>query len=85
MAYRILLTKQVEKQLTTLPHQIASRIDQHIEALHTDPRPFGVKKLRGQTQTYRVRVGNWRIIYTIDDSAQAITLLTVDNRKDVYR
>ncbi len=85
MPYRILLTKQVEKQINALSQQVANRIDQHIEALRTGPRPPGVKKLKGQTRTYRVRVGNWRIIYTIDDSTQEITLLTIDNRKDVYR
>ena len=85
MPYRILLTKQVEKQINALPHQVATRIEQHIEALHTNPRPPGVKKLKGQLQTYCVRVGNWRIIYTIDDSTQEIMLLTIDDRKDVYR
>jgi mRNA interferase RelE/StbE len=83
--YRILTTKQVEKQINALPHQIADRIEQHIEALRNDPRPSGVKKLKGQAKTYRVRVGNWRIIYIIDDSTQEIILLTVDDRKDVYR
>ncbi len=85
MPYRILLTKQVEKQINALPHQVATRIEQHTEALHTNPRPPGVKKLKGQLQTYRVRVGNWRIINTIDDSTQEIMLLTIDDRKDVYR
>jgi len=85
MSYRILITKQVEKQLNALPQQIVNRVDQHIEALREDPRPFGVKNLRGYADIYRVRVGNYRIIYTIDDRAQTITLLTVDNRKDVYR
>lgn len=85
MSYRILITKQVEKQLNALSQQIVNRVDQHIEALREDPRPFGVKKLRGYADIYRVRVGNYRIIYTIDDRAQTITLLTVDNRKDVYR
>ncbi|GAC1392150.1 MAG: type II toxin-antitoxin system RelE/ParE family toxin [Ktedonobacteraceae bacterium] len=85
MPYRILLTKQVEKHIHALPHQVASRIEQHIDALHTDPRPPGVKKFGGQTRTYRVRVGNWRIIYTIDDRTQEIMLLTIDDRKDVYR
>ena len=68
-----------------MPQQLANRVDQHIEALREDPRPSGVKKLRGYTDTYRVRVGNRRIIYTIDDRAQIITLLTIDDRKDVYR
>ena len=47
MSYRILITKQVEKQIDALPQQAAERVEQHIEALHTDPRPFGVKKLKG--------------------------------------
>jgi len=83
--YRLIITRQVEKQLDTLPRQVASRLEQHIEALDTDPRPFGVKKLKGYTDTYRVRVGNYRIIYSIDDRSQTVTLLTIDNRKDVYR
>lgn len=85
MSYRILITKQVEKQIDALPQQAAERVEQHIEALHTDPRPFGVKKLKGSTETYRVRVGNYRILYSIEDRTQTITLLTIDNRKDVYR
>ncbi len=85
MPYRILITRQAEKQLDAMPQQLANRVDQHIEALREDPRPSGVKKLRGYTDTYRVRVGNRRIIYTIDDRAQIITLLTIDDRKDVYR
>ena len=85
MPYRILVTKQVEKQLNALPQQIATRVDEHIEALREEPRPFGVKKLRGYADTYRIRVGNHRIIYMIDDRAQTITLLAVDDRKDVYR
>jgi mRNA interferase RelE/StbE len=83
--YRLLITKQVEKQLNALPQQVVGRMEQHIEALHADPRPYGVKKLKGYTDTYRVRVGNYRIIYSIDDRTQTVTLLTIDNRKDVYR
>jgi len=74
MSYRLLITKQV-----------ASRVEQHLEVLHADPRPFGVKKLKGYTNTYRMRVGNYRIIYSIDDGSRTVTLLTIDNRKDVYR
>lgn len=62
-----------------------NRIVQLLEVLHIDPRPYGVKKLKGYTDTYRVRMGNYRIVYTINDSTQTITLLNVDDRKDVYR
>lgn len=85
MPYRLLITKQVEKQLDALPQQVANRVEQHLEVLHGNPRPFGVKKLKGYTDTYRVRVGNYRIIYSIDDRSQTVTLLTIDDRKDVYR
>ncbi len=68
-----------------MPQQGASRIEQHIGALHTNPRPPGVKKPRGQTRTYRLRVGIWPLISTIDDSVQEILLVTRDDRKDVYR
>ncbi len=47
MPYRILTTKQVEKQIKALPQQVVGRIEQHIEGLRAEPRPFGVKKLRG--------------------------------------
>jgi len=83
--YRLIITRQVEKQLDALPRQVASLVEPHIDALHADPRPFGVKKLKGYTDTYRVRVGNYRMIYSIDDRSQTVTLLTIDNRKDVYR
>ena len=73
MPYRLLITRQVEKQLDALPQPIASHVEQHIEALPADPRPFGVKKLKGYTDAYRVRVGSYRIIYRIDDRAQTCT------------
>ncbi len=85
MPYRVLIPRQVEKQLAALPQQITRRVEQHIEALPADPRPFGVKKPKGYTVTYRVRVESYWIIYRIDDRAQTVTLLTIDNRKDVYR
>jgi mRNA interferase RelE/StbE len=65
--YLILTPKQVEKQINVLPQQVVSRIKQHIDVLRTDPRPYGVKKLKGYVNTYRVRVGSYRIIYTIND------------------
>ncbi len=53
--------------------------------LSDNPRPSGVKKLCGYTSTYRVRVGDYRIVYEVDDSAQEVCLLHVADRKDVYR
>lgn len=53
--------------------------------LSNDPRPSGVKKLRGYDSTYRVRVGNYRIIYEVNDRTQQISILWIADRKDAYR
>jgi mRNA interferase RelE/StbE len=85
MGYCIVVSKRVQKELDSLPKAIYAHIREQIIALRNDPRPSGVKKLRGYTSTYRVRVGEYRIVYEVDDSAQEIHLLHVADRKDVYR
>lgn len=61
------------------------RIDRHIMALADNPRPHGSLKLSGHSNTYRVRVDNHRIIYTIDDGAHTVEVGIVADRKDAYR
>jgi mRNA interferase RelE/StbE len=61
------------------------RITSRIESLAKNPRPFGSKKLQGLQNTYRVREGDYRIVYDIDDSAETVVVLKIKNRKDVYR
>ena len=86
MDYSIRTPKSVQKQLRSLPKAFHSHIIEKIRQLSNDPRPSGVKKLRGSdTSTYRVRVGNYRILYEIDDRTQTIYLLEIADRKDAYR
>ena len=85
MTYRATIPRSVQKQLRTLPNAIHSRVVAQLMDLSDNPRPSGVKKLRGYTSTYRVRVGDYRIVYEVDDSAQEVCLLHVADRKDVYR
>jgi mRNA interferase RelE/StbE len=85
MSYRIQLSKRVRKQLDSLPSSVFERVDVHITALRDDPRPNGAKKLKGFQRMYRVRVGEYRIVYELDDTAQEVRLVDVDHRKDVYR
>ena len=86
MSYSISTPKSVQKQLKSLPKAFHTPIIEKIRGLKNDPRPSGVKKLRGsETSTYRVRVGSYRIIYEIDDHAQRIYLLEITDRKDAYR
>jgi len=83
MGYCIVVSKRVQKELDSLPKAIYIHIREQIITLRNNPRPSGVKKLRGYVSTYRVRVGDYRIVYEVDDSAQEIRLLHVADRKDV--
>lgn len=85
MPYRVISNKRIEKQLDALPTPLFSRINRAIFDLRDNPRPAGVKKMQGSATTYRIRVGNYRIVYDIDDAAKEIRLKDVDHRKDVYR
>lgn len=81
--YTILLTTKVAKQLDKLSNSIAVPILEKIEALATDPRPSGCKKLKGR-DAYRIRAGNYRVIYEITDGKLIVEVITIGHRKDVY-
>jgi len=85
MPYRVLLPKRVQKQLDVLPSTVFDRVDEHIASLRYEPRPAGVVKLKGLPSSYRVRVGDYRVIYEVDDITHDVRIITVENRKDVYR
>lgn len=85
MPYRILLEAKAEKNLEKLPKEVQKRITQRILNLKDTPRPFGVTKINTANEWYRVRVGDWRILYEIDDKAKKIIVLRVRHRKEVYK
>lgn len=85
MPYRVRISKHVERELDDLPQAVYARVQQAIQGLSMNPRPVGVKMLKGFTDTYRLRVGSYRIVYEVDDPAQEVRLKTVADRKDVYR
>ena len=68
-----------------LPVKMQERIDSAIEALESDPRASGVKKLKSQRDLYRIRVGDYRIIYEIQDAVLVVLIVKVGKRGDVYR
>ena len=72
------------KGLLRLPKGAQGRIMGTIESLANEPRPHGCKKLKGESD-YAVRVGDYRIIYSMDDAAQIVTVLKVKHRREVYR
>jgi mRNA interferase RelE/StbE len=63
---------------------VFKRIDRKILALADNPRPPGCKKLRGYRDQWRIRVGDWRVVYLIDDVARLVTITRVAHRREVY-
>ena len=83
--YSIEIKTSVEKDLETLPDDLLARIFPKIEALSQLPRPAGCQKLRGYKDQWRIRVGDWRVVYIIDDSSSHITITRVAHRREVYK
>jgi len=85
MTYTIITPKAVQKQLDALPDDVCDRIAVKIQQLAEDPRPDGVVKMKGSDNEYRIRIGDYRVRYEIDDEDLIILLLQCKHRKDVYR
>lgn len=83
--YAIVFARSARKELQSLDPQVARRILKAIEVLVSNPRPSGVAKLEGATDLWRVRVGEWRIVYRISDRDCLVDVIAVRHRRDVYR
>jgi mRNA interferase RelE/StbE len=85
-AYRLLIKPSAGKEVARLGSKSdRPRILQRIEALADDPRPRGAEKLAGYEDRYRVRQGNYRIVYLIDDRRREVTIFKVGDRRDVHQ
>ena len=85
MAYTVFLTKAAAKDLAAVPKKTLQQIDKTIQALADNPRPHGSIKLKDTDDLYRIRKGEFRIIYKIEDEVLIVTVVRVGNRRDVYR
>jgi mRNA interferase RelE/StbE len=84
VSYRLTIPKRVSKRMEKLPTEVYDRVDGAILALANDPRPPGCTRLRGRDD-WRIRVGDYRIVYGIDDERRVVEILAVAHRRDVYR
>ena len=84
MPYSVLLKRSAEKELDKLPRGIYDRIIGHLLTLRDTPRPPGARKLVGR-EGYRLRVGDHRILYEIDDPKQQVEVFSIAHRREVYR
>ena len=83
-SYSLLIKPSALKELEAIPPKDRRRIVTRIEGLAVDPRPPGCEKLSGLEQ-YRVRQGDYRVIYSVDDEARAAVIVKIGHRRDVYR
>lgn len=84
MAYRIDLTRSAIKELEELSSKTHDNVINHLRMLENEPRMFGAEKLAG-IDAYKLRVGNYRIVYEINDREKVVRVVMVDDRKQVYR
>jgi mRNA interferase RelE/StbE len=82
--YRLQFTSSAEKELHRLPAAMVTRIASRVDRLAAQPRPPGCKKLRGGVNEWRIRIGDYRVIYTISDAERVIDVTRIAHRKEVY-
>ena len=82
--YAVELKTSARKELERLPAKLVQRIFPRLEALAVEPRPAGCKKLKGGENEWRIRVGDYRVVYAIDDAKLLVTVTRIRNRSDVY-
>ena len=83
--YTLVIPRPVEKQLERVPRQYRDRILSRLQELQDNPRGRGVIKLTGRADEYRIRIGDYRVRYEIDDEHRIVILLHCLHRKDIYR
>ena len=85
MPWQVDFTRSAEQQLRALPRRDQRRLAARIDALADNPRPPGVKKLAGEESLYRLRSGDYRILYTVKDALLIVLIIKIGHRRDVYR
>ena len=82
--YSLEIMHSAQKELDALDDPLFARIDRKILALADDPRPVGSKKLKGYKDFWRIRIGDWRVVYIVDDAAKLVSITRVAHRGEVY-
>ena len=85
MTYRVEIKRSARKALLALPHDMQRRMGAAIDALASDPRGPGTRKLTGGNLLYRLRVDDYRVVYEIHDDRLVILVVKVGHRRDIYR
>jgi mRNA interferase RelE/StbE len=84
-SYDVELTSSAERELKMLSGQLIARMVPRLESLASNPRPPGCKKLRGGDNEWRIHVGDYRLVYTIDDAKLLVEVTRIGHRSEVYK
>ena len=85
MAYRIEFTPRAEREFKSLDGSVRGRIKQRIDSLAEKPHPPGIKKIEGEEELYRLRVGDYRILYQVKEKTLLVLIVRIGHRREVYR
>jgi Cytotoxic translational repressor of toxin-antitoxin stability system len=84
--YVVLLESRAEKELKSLPKEVLQRVDIKLQALSLNPRPRWTAKLKGkESEGWRLRIGDYRLLYQIDDKENVVRIYRIKHRREVYR
>jgi mRNA interferase RelE/StbE len=82
--YSVEVKPSARKELEALPDEFLARVVRKLDALANSARPAGCRKLKGYKDQWRIRVGDWRVVYIIDDAAKLVSVTRVAHRREVY-
>ena len=83
--YKVILSPKAQKNFKNIPDDYLAKIFKSLALLSFDPRPFGNKKLSACENSYRIRVGVYRVVYSIQDDILVVEVIKIDHRREVYR
>ena len=84
MSYNVIIRTSAKKELKRLDNNMHERVVQRIVELKENPRPVGCEKLGGQ-DSYRIRIGDFRVVFTIDDKEKLVEIIKIGDRKEIYK
>jgi len=83
--YEVLLERRAERDIKRLPKEVFDRIIPHLKALSENPKPSGCRKISGSRSDWRIRIGDYRVIYEVSEQENAVKVMRIRHRKNVYR
>jgi mRNA interferase RelE/StbE len=83
--YRIVFKPSAERAFLALPKDVQKRIDKRLLSLQDNPRPAGIKTLTGEPGVYRLRIGDYRVLYEVRDDQVLVLVLRIGHRREIYR